>query len=85
LLGVIDARAAMAGMTRGRLVLCDGQTANVVGSRYLYKAILADRAKGAENGRSPGMTRQIIDCVQSVHDWCVALRLDASERLYELF
>jgi hypothetical protein len=44
LLDVIDARAALGGMTRERLVFCDTQCANLVASRHLHKAALAKRS-----------------------------------------
>jgi hypothetical protein len=49
LLGIIDARAVVNKTTRERLVLSDLLLANVIGSKYLHKAILSRKNRQSEN------------------------------------
>jgi len=53
LLGIIDARAAANRTTRERLVFGDIQLANLIGSKYLHRALLAkSRDRKAGGGQS---------------------------------
>jgi hypothetical protein len=46
LLEAIDARAAMGGMTRERLVFCDTQSANIFAMRHLRRNAEKDASHG---------------------------------------